>query len=175
MKLIMKSAVTAFTVLLMSTSVFAQAKETKDLVDVAASSEAHTTLVAAIKAAGLTETLKGKGPYTVFAPTNEAFNKLPEGTVAYLLKAENKAQLAAVLTYHVVAGKFTSKEVAEAIKAGGGKAVLKTVQGGSLTLTIEEGKVKVTDEKGGVAFVSVSDLEASNGVVHVTDAVSLPK
>lgn len=175
MKWIMKSAVTAFSVLLMSTGVFAQAKETKDVVDVAASSEAHTTLVAAIKAAGLAETLKGKGPYTVFAPTNEAFNKLPEGTVAYLLKAENKAQLAAVLTYHVVAGKFTSKEVADAIKTGGGKAVLKTVQGGSLTLTIEEGKVKVTDEKGGAAYVSVADLEASNGVVHVTDAVSLPE
>lgn len=147
----------------------------KDIVDVAAGSPAHTTLVAAVKAAGLVETLKGKGPFTVFAPTNDAFGKLPAGTVETLLKPENKAALTGILTYHVVAGKLDAKAVAAAIKAGGGKAVLTTVAGGKLTASVENGKVKITDAKGNSAYVTAADLNASNGVIHVIDSVLLPK
>lgn len=147
----------------------------KDIVDVAAGSPAHTTLVAAVKAAGLVETLKGKGPFTVFAPTNDAFGKLPAGTVETLLKPEAKAALTGILTYHVVAGKLDAKAVGDAIKAGGGKAVLTTVAGGKLTASVENGKVKITDAKGNSAFVTAADLNASNGVIHVIDSVLLPK
>lgn len=147
----------------------------KDIVDVAAGSSAHTTLVAAVKAAGLVETLKGKGPFTVFAPTNDAFAKLPAGTVETLLKPENKGMLTGILTYHVVAGKVDAKAVAAAIKAGGGKAELTTVAGGKLTASVENGKVKITDAKGNSAYVTAADLNASNGVIHVIDGVLLPK
>jgi uncharacterized surface protein with fasciclin (FAS1) repeats len=147
----------------------------KDIVDVAAGSSAHTTLVAAVKAAGLVETLKGKGPFTVFAPTNDAFGKLPAGTVETLLKPENKGMLTGILTYHVIAGKVDAKAVAAAIKAGGGKAELTTVAGGKLTASVENGKVKITDAKGNSAYVTAADLNASNGVIHVIDSVLLPK
>lgn len=171
----MKKILLAFSVLstlFISSNSFAQQK---DIVDVAVGSPAHTTLVAAVKAAGLVETLKGKGPFTVFAPTNDAFAKLPAGTVESLLKPENKAALAGILTYHVVAGELDSKAVAAAIKAGKGKAEVKTVNGQTLTASVEKGKVKLTDAKGNSAFVTAVDLKGSNGVIHVIDAVVLPK
>jgi len=146
----------------------------KDVVDVAAGSPAHTTLVAAVKAADLVATLKGKGPFTVFAPTNDAFGKLPVGTVDNLLKPENKAALAGILTYHVVAGKLDAKAVLAAIKNGGGKVVLVTVAGGKVTAAVVNGKVVLTDEKGGTATVTTTDLGASNGVIHVIDTVLMP-
>lgn len=155
-------------------SVRAAAVETKDIVDTAVSSPDFTTLVAAVKAAGLVETLKGKGPFTVFAPVNSAFEKLPAGTVDTLLKPENKAMLTKVLTYHVIAGEFDSKAVAEAIKKGNGKAELKTVAGGKLWAMIKDGKVVLKDEKGGMATVTAADLKPSNGVIHVIDSVVLP-
>jgi uncharacterized surface protein with fasciclin (FAS1) repeats len=132
-------------------------------------------LVTAVQAADLVATLKGKGPFTVFAPTNAAFAKLPAGTVESLLKPENKAQLAKILTYHVVSGTLDAAAVMAAIKSGNGKAVVKTVSGGSLTASVDGGKVKITDESGNSAYVTAADLKGSNGVVHVTDAVSLPK
>jgi uncharacterized surface protein with fasciclin (FAS1) repeats len=147
---------------------------TKNIVENAINSKDHTTLVAAVKAAGLVDTLEGAGPFTVFAPTNEAFEKLPAGTVDTLLKPENKDQLTKILTYHVVAGKVSSKDLVKMIKAGGGKAVLKTVSGGSLTATIKGGKVMLTDEKGGMATVTIADVYQSNGVIHVIDSVLLP-
>ncbi|MCU0457649.1 MAG: fasciclin domain-containing protein [Bacteroidales bacterium] len=147
----------------------------KDIVDIAAGSEAHTTLVAAVKAADLVTTLKGSGPFTVFAPTNDAFDKLPEGTVSNLLKPENKAQLAKILTYHVVSGNLDATAVLEAIKKGDGKVVLTTVSGGKLTASLDQGKVKLTDESGNSAFVTVTDLKGSNGVIHVIDSVVLPR
>lgn len=147
---------------------------TKNIVQNAVNSQDHTTLVAAVKAAGLVQTLEGPGPFTVFAPTNEAFAKLPEGTVDTLLKPENKDQLIKVLTYHVVAGKITARDLVKKIKAGGGKAELKTVEGGTLTATMQDGKVMLTDEKGGMATVTISDVTQSNGVIHVVDAVLLP-
>src|SRR5208337_1964186 len=147
---------------------------TKNIIENAVNSADHTTLVAAVKAAGLVETLEGAGPFTVFAPTNEAFAKLPAGTVDTLLKPENKAALAKVLTYHVVAGKVSSKELVKMIKKGGGKAVLKTVEGGTLTATLQGGKVMLTDEKGGTATVTIADVNQSNGVIHVVDSVLLP-
>ncbi|MCS6873176.1 MAG: fasciclin domain-containing protein [Pyrinomonadaceae bacterium] len=150
-------------------------KERKDVVDVAVSSPDHTTLVEAVKAAGLVETLKGKGPFTVFAPVNSAFAALPSGTVESLLKPENKEKLKAILTYHVVSGKFRSKDVLRLIRRNKGKATVKTVQGGSLTLTTEGGNVKITDENGNTATVTKADLIASNGVIHVIDKVVLPK
>ncbi len=158
---------------ILSINTMAQTK--KDIVDVAAGSKAHTTLVAAVKAADLVTTLKSKGPFTVFAPTNEAFAKLPAGTVDNLLKPENKASLAGILTYHVVAGNLDAKAVLAAIKKGGGKAVLTTVAGGKLTAEVVMGKVVLTDEKGGKATVTATDLAATNGVIHVINAVLLPK
>jgi len=155
-----------------SISVFGQGK---DVVDIAIGSPDHTTLVAAVKAADLVTTLKGNGPFTVFAPTNEAFNKLLEGTVANLLKPENKAKLAKILTYHVVKGNLDAAAVMAAIKAGNGKVVLTTVSGGKLTTSLDMGKVKLTDESGNSAYVTVADLKGSNGVVHVIDGVLLPK
>lgn len=147
----------------------------KDIVDIAAGSEDHTTLVAAVKAADLVTTLKGPSPFTVFAPTNDAFGKLPEGTVANLLKPENKAQLANILTYHVVSGNIDAAAVLDAIKKGDGKVVLTTVSGGKLTASLDMGKVKLTDESGNSAFVTATDLKGSNGVIHVIDGVVLPK
>lgn len=147
----------------------------KTVVDIAVGSKDHSTLVAAVKAAGLVETLQSAGPFTVFAPTNAAFAKLPAGTVETLLKAENKATLAKILTYHVVAGNLDAAAVVAAIKAGNGKAVVKTVSGGSLTASLKEGKVILTDEKAGVATVVATDLKAGNGIVHVIDTVVLPK
>ena len=147
----------------------------KDIVDNAVNSKDHTTLVAAVKAAGLVDTLKGPGPFTVFAPTNAAFAALPAGTVDTLLKPENKGKLTSVLTYHVVAGKMDAAALLAAIKAGGGKATLKTVEGDPLTVTASMGKVMVMDETGGTATVSIADVYQSNGVIHVIDKVLLPK
>ena len=147
----------------------------KDIIDNAVNSKDHTTLVAAVKAAGLVETLKGPGPFTVFAPTNAAFAALPAGTVDSLLKPENKPALTKVLTYHVVAGKMDAAALSKAVKAGGGKAMLKTVSGGTLTATAKGGAVMVTDESGGTATVTIADVIQSNGVIHVVDKVLLPK
>lgn len=146
----------------------------KNIVENASNSEDHTTLVAAVKAADLVETLQGKGPFTVFAPTDEAFEALPDGTVETLLKPENKEKLQAVLKYHVVAGKWTAKEVMEAIKKGGGKAVVKTVQGSELTLMSEGDEVMIKDGQGNVATVTIVNVIQSNGVIHVIDTVLLP-
>ncbi len=147
----------------------------KNIIQNALNSKDHTTLVAAVKAAGLVETLEGAGPFTVFAPTNEAFDKLPKGTVDNLLKPENKATLTAVLTYHVVAGKMDSKAIMDKIKAGNGKATLTTVQGGTLTFTMKGKKLMLTDEKGNMAMVTIKDVYQSNGVIHVIDTVMMPK
>ena len=147
----------------------------KDIIDNAVNSKDHTTLVAAVKAAGLVETLKGTGPFTVFAPTNAAFAALPAGTVDTLLKPESKPALTKVLTYHVVAGKMDAASLTKAIAAGGGKAMLKTVSGGTLTAMSSGGTVMVMDESGGTANVSIADVTQSNGVIHVVDKVLLPK
>lgn len=144
------------------------------VVDVAVGSEAHTTLVTAVKAAGLVETLQGDGPFTVFAPTDEAFGKLPDGTVENLLKPESKDALAGVLTYHVVPGKLMAADVLAAIEQGDGKAVVTTVQGGSLTAAVMDGKVVLTDAQGNTSTVTATDLAAKNGVVHVIDTVVMP-
>lgn len=147
----------------------------KNIVANAVNSKDHTTLVAAVKAAGLVETLQGAGPFTVFAPTNAAFNKLPKGTVETLLKPENKGTLTAVLTYHVVAGKISAAELKQKIAAGNGMAMLTTVQGGQLTAMMKGKKIVLKDEKGGMATVTIPDVNQSNGVIHVIDAVVLPK
>ena len=147
----------------------------RDIIDNAVNSKDHTTLVAAVKAAGLVETLKGPGPFTVFAPTNAAFAALPAGTVDNLLKPENKAMLSGILTYHVVAGKMDAAALTRAIADGKGKVTLKTVAGGNLTATAMGGNVMVTDEKGGSAKVTIADVYQSNGVIHVVDKVLLPK
>jgi len=147
---------------------------TKTIVANAVNSKDHTTLVAAVKAAGLVDTLSGPGPFTVFAPTNEAFAKLPAGTVDTLLKPENKAQLTSVLTYHVVAGTMTSKMIAKAIRDGHGSATLTTVQGEPLTATMKMGKLVLTDAKGGMSTVTIKDVMQSNGVIHVVDTVLMP-
>ncbi|MEM6963487.1 MAG: fasciclin domain-containing protein [Bacteroidota bacterium] len=146
-----------------------------DVVDIAISSKAHTTLVAAVKAAGLVETLKSDGPFTVFAPTNEAFDKLPEGTVNTLLQPENKDQLVKILTYHVISGKLEAKDVIAAIKKNDGKATLTTVSGDKISATMRNGKVILKDENGGYSTVTTTDLKGSNGVIHVIDTVVLPK
>ncbi len=147
----------------------------KDIIDNAVNSKDHTTLVAAVKAAGLVDTLKGPGPFTVFAPTNAAFAALPAGTVDTLLKPENKGMLTGILTYHVVAGKMDAAALTKAITDGKGSASLKTVAGGTLTAKAMGGKVMVTDEKGGSATVTIADVYQSNGVIHVVDKVLLPK
>ncbi|WP_295767763.1 fasciclin domain-containing protein [uncultured Mucilaginibacter sp.] len=148
---------------------------TKDIVDNAVNSKDHTTLVAAVKAAGLVETLKSAGPFTVFAPTNEAFDKLPKGTVETLLKPENKSTLTKVLTYHVVAGKWSAAEIAAKVKAGGGKAEIKTVSGGTLTAMADGKKLYLVDEKGGKSWVTIADVFQKNGVIHVVNTVLMPK
>ena len=147
----------------------------KNIIENAVNSKDHTTLVAAVKAAGLVETLSGAGPFTVFAPTNEAFDKLPKGTVETLVKPENKAMLTSILTYHVIAGKIDSKMLMDMIKKGGGSYTAKTVQGGELKFSIMKGHVMITDEKGGMATVTIKDVYQSNGVIHVIDTVLLPK
>ncbi len=147
----------------------------KDVVDIALGSADHTTLVAAVKAAGLVETLKGDGPFTIFAPTNAAFAALPEGTVASLLQPENKAALTNILTYHVVSGNLTSADVANAIQSGNGTATLTALNGGKIEAFVREGKVYLRDEQGNTAQVTAVDLEGTNGVIHVINAVVLPK
>ncbi|MES2780451.1 MAG: fasciclin domain-containing protein [Bacteroidota bacterium] len=146
----------------------------KDIVDNAVNSKDHTTLVAAVQAAGLVETLKSKGPFTVFAPTNAAFDKLPKGTVETLVKPENKQLLTGILTYHVVAGKWDAAQLAKLIKKGGGKATLKTVNGGALTAWMKDGKIILTDAKGGTSTITIKDVYQSNGVIHVIDTVVMP-
>jgi len=171
---------------LFSATTFAQMEKTvmvggaamypsKNIIENAVNSKDHTTLVAAVKAAGLVETLEGAGPFTVFAPTNSAFDKLPAGTVETLLKPENKAKLTAVLTYHVVAGKISAKDLMQMAKAGGGKATLTTVEGGKLSVTTKGKMVMITDESGDTATVTIADVNQSNGVIHVIDTVLLPK
>ncbi len=147
----------------------------KNIIENAVNSKDHTTLVAAVKAAGLVETLQGKGPFTVFAPTNAAFAKLPMGTVETLLKPENIKMLQTILTYHVVAGKMNSADIATAIKAGNGKAKLKTVSGGTLTAWMKGKKLYITDENGTMSQITIADVNQSNGVIHVVDKVVLPK
>lgn len=148
--------------------------KTKNIVENAVNSKDHTTLVAAVKAAGLVETLSSKGPFTVFAPTDAAFGKLPAGTVETLVKPENKATLTKILTYHVVAGKFMAKDVLAAIQKGNGKAELTTVSGGKLWAMLDGGSVVLKDEKGGMSKVTIADVKQSNGVIHVVDTVVLP-
>lgn len=147
---------------------------TKDIVDNAVNSADHTTLVAAVKAAGLVDTLKGAGPFTVFAPTNEAFAKLPMGTVDTLLKPENKDMLTKILTYHVVAGHLSTGDIHKMIKAGHGTAELKTVSGGTLWATEQGGKIMLKDEKGGMSTITIGNVFQSNGVIQVVDSVLLP-
>lgn len=167
----MKKTLLVFAIAFSALSTFAQKT---DVVDIAISSKDHTTLVAAVQAADLVATLKGKGPFTVFAPTNAAFGKLPNGTVESLLKPESKATLAGILTYHVVAGNIDAAAVLAAIEKGKGKAVLTTVNGEKLTASLDGKNVVLTDAKGGKATVTAVDLKGSNGVVHVIDAVLLP-
>lgn len=147
---------------------------TKNIVENAVNSKDHTTLVAAVKAAGLVDTLEGAGPFTVFAPTNEAFAKLPAGTVDTLVKPENKDKLTAILTYHVVAGRLTASDLMKMVKAGGGTAELKTVEGEPLTVTMKGKGLDVTDAKGDVARVTIANVMQSNGVIHVINTVMLP-
>ncbi|SRX75469.1 fasciclin domain-containing protein [Aequorivita antarctica] len=147
----------------------------KNIVENAVNSKDHTTLVAAVKAADLVETLQSDGPFTVFAPTNEAFEKLPKGTVETLLKPENKTTLQTILTYHVLAGKHSASDIMKDIKKGNGKATYKTVSGGTLTAMMKGKKVMLMDEKGGMANVTIADVNQSNGVIHVIDSVVLPK
>lgn len=147
---------------------------TKDIVDNAVNSKDHTTLVAAVKAAGLVETLKSDGPFTVFAPTNAAFDKLPEGTVATLLKPENKAILTKILTYHVLPGKYSSSDIIEAIKAGNGTAEFKTVSGGKIWAMMNGKNIVLKDEKGSTSMVTIADVFQKNGVIHVINSVILP-
>jgi len=147
---------------------------TKNIVENAVNSKDHTTLVAAVKAAGLVETLEGAGPFTVFAPTNEAFDKLPAGTVDNLVKPENKATLTKILTYHVVAGRISAADLMEKVKAGMGKAELKTVQGETLTVMQQGKKLYLVDSKGGKSWITIADVFQSNGVIHVVNAVLMP-
>jgi len=182
MKKLILSAFAVFT-MAVTTQVYAQKNpmvggaemySTKDIVDNAVNSKDHTTLVAAVKAAGLVEILKGAGPFTVFAPTNAAFDKLPAGTVDNLVKPENKATLTKILTYHVVAGKLDSKAIAKAIKAGGGKLELTTVEGGKLWASMEGKKLILKDEKGGTSTVTIANVNQKNGIIHVIDTVLMP-
>ncbi len=171
MKLFIGLVVLTLSVAFGSSAVSAQ---DKSIVDIAVGSADHTTLVAAVKAADLVGTLQGAGPFTVFAPVNGAFDKLPAGTVATLLKPENKAMLSKILTYHVVAGNLDSKAVAKAIKKGNGKVELATVSGGKLWAMMDGKNVVLMDEKGGKSTITAVDLKGSNGVIHVIDTVVLP-
>ena len=184
MKSMLKAAVAAASLAVAATGAGAAMKTvmvggapmypTKTIVDNAVNSKDHTTLVAAVQAAGLVDTLKSPGPFTVFAPTNDAFGKLPAGTVETLVKPENKAALTSILTYHVVPGRLTAANLAAKIKAGGGRATLTTVQGEPLTASMMGGKVMLTDAKGGMSTVTQADVMQSNGVIHVVDTVLLP-
>ena len=147
---------------------------TKNIVENAVNSKDHTTLVAAVKAAGLVETLESAGPFTVFAPTNEAFNKLPAGTVDNLIKPENKATLTKILTYHVVAGRISAEDLWAKVKAGNGMASLTTVEGGKLMVMAKGSKLYLVDEKGGKSWITISDVFQSNGVIHVVNTVLMP-
>ena len=147
---------------------------TKNIVENAVNSPIHKTLVAAVKAGGLVDTLEGPGPFTVFAPTDDAFAKLPSGTVDNLVKPENKATLDKILTYHVVPGKITTGDLKKWIKKGNGTYTAKTVEGSSLTFTMDMGKIKITDEKGGTAWITTADVYQSNGVIQVIDSVLMP-
>jgi len=147
---------------------------TKNIVENAVNSKDHTTLVAAVKAADLVSTLESAGPFTVFAPTNEAFGKLPAGTVDNLVKPENKATLTKILTYHVVAGRLSSADLWAQVKAGNGKAELKTVEGGTLTVMSKGKKLYLVDEKGGMSWITIADVNQSNGVIHVVNTVLMP-
>ncbi|MFD2522296.1 fasciclin domain-containing protein [Emticicia soli] len=181
----MKTLVCGFLAAFISVASFAQEKTvtvggapmypSKNIVENAVNSKDHTTLVAAVKAAGLVETLQSAGPFTVFAPTNKAFDKLPAGTVETLVKPENKSTLTKILTYHVVSGKWNASDLMAKIKEGNGKAMLKTVEGGTLTAWMKGKNVWLTDEKGGMAKVTISDVNQSNGVIHVIDTVLMPK
>lgn len=182
-KLILSAVVLALTIV---SPAFSQKEKTvmvggaamypsKNIVENAVNSKDHTTLVAAVKAAGLVETLQGKGPFTVFAPTNAAFDKLPKGTVETLVKPENKKTLTNILTYHVAAGKWNASDIAKAIKDGDGKATIKTVNGGTLTAWMKGKDLYLTDEKGGMSKVTIADVNQSNGVIHVIDTVLMPK
>lgn len=185
MKSVVKTVAAFGIAALMSVSAFAQDETvmvggapmypTKNIVQNAVNSKDHTTLVAAVKAAELVSTLESAGPFTVFAPTNKAFDKLPKGTVETLLKPENKSALQGVLTYHVVPGRIGSAELAKMIMDGNGKAMLKTAAGGTLTASMKGKKVVIMDEKGGSSEVTIKDVNQSNGVIHVVDAVLLPK
>jgi uncharacterized surface protein with fasciclin (FAS1) repeats len=147
----------------------------KNIVENAVNSKDHTTLVAAVKAAGLVDTLAGSGPFTVFAPTNKAFGKLPKGTVETLVKPENKATLTGILTYHVVPGRLTASDLMAQVQQGGGKAMLRTVEGDTLTvMQAGRGKLSITDTKGNKSMVTIADVMQSNGVIHVVDSVLLP-
>jgi uncharacterized surface protein with fasciclin (FAS1) repeats len=170
----MKQIKNFVTLFAMSVLTLAATAQSKDIVGVASGSPDHTTLVAAVKAADLVSTLQGSGPFTVFAPTNAAFAKLPAGTVDELLKPENKTKLQGVLTYHVVAGNLDAKQVIAAITKGKGKAELTTVAGGKLTASLNGGKVVLTDANGGKSTVTATDLKGSNGVIHVIDTVLMP-
>jgi len=152
-----------------------QEQKSPNIVEVAAGNENFSTLVAAVKAAELVETLSGNGPFTVFAPTNDAFAKLPKGTVESLLLPENKSALSKILTYHVVSEKFEAAVVIEAINTNKGKFTVTTVQGDNIVLSLKDGKVLLTDAKGGTATVVMADIEASNGVIHALDALVMPK
>jgi len=147
----------------------------KNIIENAVNSKDHTTLVAAVKAADLVSTLQGDGPFTVFAPTNAAFDKLPAGTVATLLEPANKMQLQNVLTYHVIAGKYSSMDIVKAIKKENGKAMFTTVNGGMLTAMMKGSNVVITDASGGTSMVTIADVNQSNGVIHVVNSVMLPK
>jgi uncharacterized surface protein with fasciclin (FAS1) repeats len=184
MKKLVLLAIVAFSTIVTATS---QAQEktvmvggaamypSKNIIENAVNSKDHTTLVAAVKAAGLVETLEGAGPFTVFAPTDKAFDKLPKGTVETLLKPENKSMLQGILTYHVVSGNLDSKAIAEKIRKGNGKAELTTVQGGKLWAWMQGNKLVLKDEKGGEATVTIKDVHQSNGVIHVIDHVLMHK
>lgn len=173
--------------LFFSTNTYAQSKEktvevggapmypSKNIVENAVNSKDHTTLVAAVKAAGLVDVLMSEGPFTVFAPTNAAFDKLPEGTVETLLKPENKEMLQTILKYHVAAGKWSSKDIIDAVKKGNGKYSFKTVSGGSLTAWMKGKDIYITDENGNSAKITIADVNQKNGVIHVIDAVVTPK
>jgi len=182
---ILSAGLVAFS-MFMGTAAFAQKEKTvivggaamypsKNIVENAVNSKDHTTLVAAVKAAGLVETLQTAGPFTVFAPTNDAFAKLPKGTVETLLKPENLKMLQTILTYHVVAGKMNASDIAKAIKKGNGKATFKTVSGGTLTAWMKGNDAYITDENGNSSKVTIADVNQSNGVIHVVDTVVLPK
>ncbi len=184
MKKTILATIAAAALAITSFSAYAQMKDpmvggaamypTKTIVENAVNSPIHTTLVSAVKAAGLVDTLNGPGPFTVFAPTNDAFDKLPAGTVDTLVKPESKDALVKILTYHVVPGLISSKQLMKMIKKGHGKAMLKTVQGEDLTASMSDGKIMLTDAKGGTATITTADVFQSNGVIHVIDTVLMP-